>query len=88
MYNTQTLSQDPDEITKKVLTIISQKIGVSQDSINLEDHLFDDLNSSKLEKAEIIASLENAYHIIFTVKELSKLNTPEHIIEYITDNVD
>lgn len=81
-------SYTQQEIEKVVLTVISEKIGVGLDSIKVSDHLFDDLNASKLEKAEIIASLEDKYHIIFNSEELPQLNTPSNIIEYLTDNVE
>lgn len=76
------------EITDAVLAIISQKIGIGQEAIGVDDNLFDDLNASKLEKAEIIASLEEKYHITFNIEDLARLNTPLGIIEYIEDNVE
>lgn len=75
-------------ISDTVITTIAEKIGTTKDAIDVNDHLFDDLNASKLEKAEVIASLENLYHLTFDVEELPRLNTPAHIIEYIEDNVE
>ncbi|MBI2029424.1 acyl carrier protein [Candidatus Gottesmanbacteria bacterium] len=77
-----------NDIQNYVLTIIAEKIGASKDTTDVNDNLFADLNASKLEKAEIIASLEEKYHITFDIEELSGLNTPLGIIEYIEDNVE
>ena len=77
-----------NDIQNYVLTIIAEKIGATKDSINVNDHLFKDLNASKLEKAEIIASLEDKYHVTFDVEELSGLNTPLSIIDSIEDHAE
>lgn len=81
-------SKNPPEIETAVLDIIAQRLGIPLNNITDETNLFDDLNASLLEKADIMQTLEEKYQIKFDAHVLKSLNTVSAIIDYLTENVD
>lgn len=79
---------DENKIQKDVIEIIAQRLGVPASTINTKSDLFEDLNASNLEKADIIQTLEDKYQFKFDIEVIKNLTTIGNIIEYILDNVD
>lgn len=81
-------NRDSKQIEKEVITIIAEKLGLPTPSVTADSHLFEDLNISKLEKADIIQALAEKYQLTFDSGETKSLNTVRSIVEFIIDNVD
>ncbi len=81
-------SQEDKKIEKDISEIIAQRLEVPVSSVTLNAHLFEDLNASNLERADIIQTLEDKYQFKFDIEVIKQLETVGSIIEYIIDNVD
>lgn len=80
--------KDTQQIEKEIISIISEKLGITDDTLNRDVSLYDDLNASKLETADIIQTIEDKYQIKFTPEQLKNLETIGNILELVTDNVE
>ncbi len=76
------------KLKPEILTIIAQRLGIPILSITLDNDLYVDLNASKLEKADIIQTLEEKYQFKFDEQDLKNLNTVGEIIMAVVDNVE
>lgn len=77
-----------NNIEKRVIDIVAKRLGVAPASITKDSYLFDDLNSSKLEVADIIQTLEDAFQLKFNIAEVKSFEKIEDIIDYIADNAE
>lgn len=73
---------------KEITEIIADRLGIPIDTVNRDSYLFDDLNASKLEVADIIQTLEDKYLFKFNLEEINSFQTVGDIIDYIVNNVD
>jgi len=73
------------EIENQVKQVISEHLGVSEEEINLNSHLQDDLNSDPLSMADIVISLEDKFVIEIPAEESQRFNTVGDICNYISD---
>lgn len=78
---------DSKKIETEVIAIIADRLGLPVESIAYDSYLFEDLNASKLEKADVIQTLAEKYQLTFEGSEIKSLNTVKSIIEFIIDNV-
>ena len=78
--------QNSEKIEKEVVLIISKRLGIPESTINKDSFLFDDLNASKLEIADIIQTLEENYQFRLDIKDIQAIDTVGHLIEIIIDN--
>lgn len=76
------------KLKEEILTVIAQRLGIPTSGISIEDDFYDDLNASKLEKADIIQTLEEKYQFKFDEQDLKNLNTVAEIIIVVGDNVE
>lgn len=81
-------NKDPETLQKEVISIIAERLGVPTANITTDTYLFEDLNASLLEKADIFQTLEEKYHLKFASNDIKTLQTVGNIVEFITDNAD
>lgn len=70
-------------IFDKVKDTITDIMGIPEDEILLESHLYDELDADSLDMTQIILSLENEYKIDFENEDIINLKTVENIVNYI-----
>lgn len=72
-------------IEEKVKKIVSERLGVGEEEINLNSHLQDDLNSDPLGLADLVVSLEDEFSVNIPSEESMKFATVGDIVNYIAD---
>ena len=80
--------KDAQQLESDIVKIISEKLGLTDNSLTRDISLYDDLNASKLETADIIQTIEDKYQIKFTPEQLKNIETVGNILDLVTDNVE
>lgn len=80
--------EESEILQQEVISIIAERLGVPAGTVTIDSDLFEDLNASLLEKADIFQTLEEKYHLKFTSEEIKTFKTVGNIVEFITDNAD
>ena len=57
------------ETYKRVRAIVAERLGVEEEQVTLDSHLFDDLGADSLDIVEIIMELEQAFDITISEEE-------------------
>lgn len=68
---------------KKILTIISDHLGVPLKDLSLNSHLRSDLNAQSLEIADLIKVLETEFEVHFTSEDVKSLHTVRDIVDLV-----
>lgn len=76
-----------EEITRKVLEIISNHLGIPKDELDPKADLVKDLNIQRLEIAELLNTMENEFNIRFPQEKIGEIQTLEDIITLVSDNL-
>lgn len=72
-------------INKTIKKIISQQLGISQENINEDSNLINDLNADSLDIVELIMTLEEIFNIEIPDEQAEKLVSIKSIIKIIQD---
>ncbi len=67
--------------TEKILTTISEHLGISHQNLTSNSHLRDDLNAEDLEIADLLMKLESQFQITISKEEAQNIHTVADIIE-------
>ncbi len=70
-------------VFEKLVEIISDKLGVSADEINMNTSFDEDLGVDSLDLFEIITLIEEEYDIEFQVEDTDKIKTVEDCVKFI-----
>jgi acyl carrier protein len=62
-------------------------MGIPEDEIFLESHLFNELDADSLDMAQIILALENAYKIDIKDEDVSDFETVKDIVKHIESKI-
>lgn len=73
---------------EEVKKLISEQLGVEENSIQDSSHLADDLNADPLSIADLVVSLEDRFKVKIPQEEIIKFNTVADIVEFIEDHSD
>jgi len=72
-----------DDITKKVVEIISGQLEIEADKIKPEASFTDDLKADSLAVVELVLALEEAFGIEIPDEDTEKIRTVQDAISYI-----
>lgn len=70
---------------EKLKKLISTKLGVSEEEINNDSYLQEDLNADPLSVADLVLGIENEFKIKVPEQEAAKFVTVQNILDYIND---
>ncbi|MBF8983703.1 acyl carrier protein [Lutibacter sp. B2] len=70
-------------VFEKVKNVIIEIMGIPENEILLESHLFDELDADSLDMSQIILELENEYKIDINDDDFSSFETVKDIVDYI-----
>lgn len=77
-------------LEKEIKEIVSEIIQVSVDDIESNDSFFDDYGMDSLKALEILAEIENKYHITIDPEKLIDMTSVAEVVritsEYLDDN--
>ncbi|WP_432408317.1 acyl carrier protein [Wukongibacter sp. M2B1] len=70
-------------IFEKTKDAIIDIMGIPENEVLLESHLYDELDADSLDISQIIIALENAYKIDIDNDEIASFQTVEDIVKHV-----
>jgi len=72
-----------EKIFEKVVNVLSDKLGVEENSIAESSSLTDDLGADSLDLVDLVMELEEQFGVKIDDSELEKLSTVKDVVDYI-----
>ncbi len=69
----------------KVKEVIAETMGISEDVIDLDSDLIDDLGADSIDAVELSIALEEAFDLDVTDEAITQFKTVADIVQYIED---
>jgi acyl carrier protein len=76
-----------EELLKKIKSIVSDKLSISEDQITEEASFIDDLGADSLDTVELVMALEDEFNMDIPDEEAEKLTTVGKAMDYILTTV-
>jgi acyl carrier protein len=73
-------------IERRVIEIIVEQLGVSEEEVTPEAHFIDDLGADSLDLVELIMAMEEEFGMEISDEEAEKIQTVQDAIHYITEH--
>ena len=73
-------------IDRRVIEIIVEQLGVSEEEVTPEAHFIDDLGADSLDLVELIMAMEEEFGMEISDEEAEKIQTVQDAINYITEH--
>lgn len=74
------------DLAEQVMTIVSEKLQVDRDKIQLETSFMGDLNADSLDMVELMMHLEDSFKLTIPDEEAEKIKTVGDVVQYIEAN--
>jgi acyl carrier protein len=74
-------------VKEKIIAIIAEQLGVSEDEIKIESHFVDDLGADSLDLVELVMALEEEFGQEIPDEDAEKIQTVKNAIEYISSRI-
>ncbi len=75
------------EVEEKVISIVSEQLGVDKAEISRETSFVNDLNADSLDTVELIMELEDAFEMSIPDEEAEKIQTVGQAVNYIVQHL-
>lgn len=79
---------DEKEIEDKVISIVSEQMGVDKGEINRETNFINDLNADSLDTVELVMEFEDEFETSIPDEEAEKIQTVGMAIDFVKENMD
>ena len=76
------------EIEEKVISIVSQQMGVDKAEISMETSFINDLNADSLDTVELVMELEDEFDMNIPDEEAEKIQTVGAAVSFIQKHSD
>ncbi|AKI97108.1 acyl carrier protein [Kosmotoga pacifica] len=73
----------PEEIFEKVREIISDKLGIEADDIELSSDLTEDLGADSLDLVDLVMAFEDEFGIKVDDEHVEGIKTVEDVVKYV-----
>ena len=74
-------------VEKRVLEIIVEQLGVSEEEVTMEASFIDDLGADSLDLVELIMAMEEEFGLEISDEDAEKIQTVQDVVNYITEHV-
>lgn len=71
-------------LQQEIFKIVSEQLGVAEESIKLDSNFRVDLGADSLDTVEMVMALEDHFDIEIEDEDAEKLDTPAKVIEFIS----
>ena len=76
-----------EELLKKIKSIVSDKLSISEDQITEEASFIDDLGADSLDTVELVMALEDEFDMDIPDEQAEKLTTVGKAMDYVLERV-
>ena len=73
-------------IDRRVIEIIVEQLGVSEEEVTPEANFIEDLGADSLDLVELIMAMEEEFSLEISDEEAEKIQTVQDVINYITEH--
>ena len=75
------------EVYKRLRQLLAESLGVDEEEITLDTHVFDDLNADVIEfHDEVIPLIEEEFEVQIDDEDAADLATVRELVEYLVEN--
>ncbi|MCT4593536.1 MAG: acyl carrier protein [Anaeromicrobium sp.] len=74
-------------VFEELKKIINEIMDIPMDEIELESHLYDEMDADSLDMSQIVLALENKYSIDIDDEVFEEFETVGNIVEYIKNTI-
>jgi acyl carrier protein len=74
-------------VEKRVIEIIVEQLGVSEEEVTLEASFIDDLGADSLDLVDLIMAMEEEFSLEISDEDAEKIQTVQDVVNYITEHV-
>ena len=75
-----------DDILKKVVEIVVEKLDVDEAKVTNDAKFIDDLGADSLDTVELVMALEEEFELEIADEEAEKISTVQEAVDYINSN--
>ena len=75
-------------IEERVIDLIVEQLGVSQDQVTTEASFIDDLGADSLDTVELVMAFEEEFGIDIPDEDAEKMSTVSDAVKYLSENAD
>jgi acyl carrier protein len=74
-------------VERRVIEIIVEQLGVSEEEVTLEASFIDDLGADSLDLVELIMAMEEEFGIEISDEDAEKIQTVQDVVNYINEHM-
>lgn len=74
-------------VERRVIEIIVEQLGVSEEEVTPEASFVDDLGADSLDLVELIMAMEEEFGLEISDEDAEKIQTVQDVINYITERI-
>ncbi len=74
-------------VERRVIEIIVEQLGVSEEDVTIEAHFIDDLGADSLDLVELIMALEEEFSLEISDEDAEKIQTVQDVVNYINEHI-
>lgn len=74
-------------VERRVIEIIVEQLGVSEEEVTMEASFIDDLGADSLDLVELIMAMEEEFHLEISDEDAEKIQTVQDVVNYIHEHI-
>lgn len=74
-------------VERRVIEIIVEQLGVSEEEVTLEASFIEDLGADSLDLVELIMAMEEEFGIEISDEDAEKIQTVQDVVNYINEHI-